>query len=102
MALRSDRRLKQADKVFLDCHTPSLLCSLHSDSQRQLQPVGVCVCVCVCGWGGCISGLGLEHIFVCVFERAHLSVWGFKCLVLDVCLRVNLQPSVFVQDLFSD
>lgn len=50
----------------------------------------------VCVVGGCSSGLGLEHIFVCVcVERVHLSVCGFKCLVLDVCLRVNLQPSVF-------
>lgn len=30
----------------------------------------------------------------------HLSQCGFKCLVLDVCLRVNLQSSMFVQDLF--
>ena len=81
MALRSDRRLKQADKVFLDRHTPSLLCSLHSDSQRQLQRVGVCVCVCVSVCvvgGGCSSGLGLEHIF-CVC----LSVHTFPCGVLN-------------------
>lgn len=47
--------------------TLSLLCSLHSDSQRQLQPVGVCVV------GGCSSGLGLELICVCVC--APFRVW---------------------------
>lgn len=71
MALRSDRRLKQADKVFLGRRSLSLalsLCSQHSGSQKQLQPVGVCVV------GGCSSGLGLEHIFVCVCACAPFRV----------------------------
>lgn len=61
--------------------TLALLCSLHSDSQRQLQPVGVCVV------GGCSSGLGLEHICecVCVCACAPLCVWflmpGSRCLL---------------------
>lgn len=39
----------------------------------------------MCVVEGCSSGLGLEHIFVSVcMERVHLSVCGFKCLVLDV------------------
>lgn len=96
MALRSDRRLKQADKVFLGRRSLSLplsLCSQHSGSQKQLQPVGVCVV------GGCSSGLGLEHIFVCLCMRTFPCAVS-KGLVLNVCLRVNLQPSVFVQGLF--
>lgn len=35
-------------------------------------------------------------ILVCMCLRART----FACVVLDVCLRVNLQASVFVQDLF--
>lgn len=46
MALRSDQRLKQADKVFLDRHTlSSVSCT---QTQRQLEPGAVCTCVCAC------------------------------------------------------
>lgn len=90
MALRSDRRLKQASKVFLDRHTlslPPLLPALR-------LPEAVTACRCV--WLGVVAAVwGLNTFCVCV-ECVHLFVCGFKCLVLDVCLRVNL----FVRDFF--
>lgn len=92
MALRSDRRLKQADKVFWTATLSPLLPPLR-------LPEAVTACRCV--WLGVVAVvLGLSTFCVCVFEHVHLSACGFKCLVLDVCLRVNLQASVLVQDLF--
>lgn len=81
MALRSDRRLKQADKVFLDRHALSLSSAPCTQTPRGSYSLPVCVCVCtrVCVVGGCSSGLGLEHICVC----ACLSVCTFPCVVLN-------------------
>ncbi len=89
MALRSDRRLKQADKVFW---TATLSLSLSSAPCTQTPRGSYSLLVCV--WLGVVAVVwGLSTflcVCVCVFERVHLSVCGFKCLVLDVCLRVNL------------
>lgn len=53
MALRSDQRLKQADKVFLDRHT------LSSASCTQIEAVRVwrCMCVCACVWSGLVAAV---------------------------------------------
>lgn len=71
MALRSDQRLKQADKVFLDRHTlSSVSCT---QTQRQLEPGGVCLCACMVG--GCGG-------FVCARACMHT----FPYVVLNACL----------------
>lgn len=97
MALRSDWSLKQADKVFLDRQSRfPLLPALR-------LPEAVTACRCVCVWLGVVAVVWGLSTFVCVctyvFVLAHLCVCGFKCLVLEVCLRVNLQPRELVQGL---
>lgn len=88
MALRSDWSLKQADKVFLDRQSLSPLLS----ALRLPEAVTACRCV----WLGVVAVVWGLSAFVCVCVFVHLCVCGFKCLVLDVCLRVNLQPREFV------
>lgn len=93
MALRSDQRLKQADKVFLDRHSLSLSSAPCTQTSRGSYSLSVCV------WLGVVAVvLGLST-FLCVCT--------FPCVVLNacffyVCLRVSVQPSVFVQDLFFE
>lgn len=75
MALRSDRRLKQADKVFLGRRSLSLFLSLFAPNTQALKSsYSLSACVRL-GVAAAVWGLST---FLCVFVHAHLSACGFE------------------------
>lgn len=99
MALRSDRRLKQADKVFLGRRSLSLFLSLFAPNTQALKSS---YSLSACVWLGVAAAVWGLSTFLCVFVHVHLSACGFerpgfKCLLAceSAAQRVCARPFSF-------